>query len=295
MSAPKRAGGVVWPVILIAFGVLFFLDNVGALKVDMWQLVISLWPLLIIAIGIDLLIGRHSWYGSLIAAMLIFGLFVGGVWLVSSLPERKTATTRYVTQPLSGASSAAVLLNLGVGRLAVDAASEAGTLVEGYAEMERGEEVIDDFRLDDGRARFAMTQRGNFIGVGSNWRLHLNPEVPLELRTETDVGAVNIDASGLHLAELEVEVNVGKAELRLPAHGRFDATVAVDIGSVVVHIPQSLPAHIHVDSGLARTEVSGDYREKEGDYFSPGYETADERVYLAVECDIGSVEVRQDD
>lgn len=48
------------PLILIAIGVAFLLQNMGVISGDFWDIVLSLWPLLIIFAGVDSLVRREG-------------------------------------------------------------------------------------------------------------------------------------------------------------------------------------------------------------------------------------------
>src|SRR4030067_1199228 len=75
---PKFRGSVIGPLILIVLGVLFLLKNIGALTGDVWDTLISLWPLLFIAFGLDGILRREGITGP----VLLIGL--GAVFLVNN-------------------------------------------------------------------------------------------------------------------------------------------------------------------------------------------------------------------
>jgi lia operon protein LiaF len=67
MENARRQGGLFGPVLLIGLGILFLLSNLGLLTLDIGSLIARFWPLILIAIGLDLLLGRRSGLGGLIA------------------------------------------------------------------------------------------------------------------------------------------------------------------------------------------------------------------------------------
>ena len=54
------------PIILIALGIALLLGNV--FKLEIWDILIRLWPVWLIAIGLDLLIGRQNRWASIAVA-----------------------------------------------------------------------------------------------------------------------------------------------------------------------------------------------------------------------------------
>jgi len=79
-----RKVSLVWPLILIGLGIIFLLNNLGALDWDVWFLIVRLWPLLLIAVGLDVLLGRRAGIWAALTVFIIIWLFVGGVWLIRS-------------------------------------------------------------------------------------------------------------------------------------------------------------------------------------------------------------------
>ncbi len=70
MTARKDSGRIALPVALIAAGVLSLFYNLGLLRWDLWNGIIRLWPLLLIAFGFALLVGRGSLRWGLVLVLL---------------------------------------------------------------------------------------------------------------------------------------------------------------------------------------------------------------------------------
>ena len=67
----RRRGGFVWPLVLISLGAIFLLNNFNVLSWDVWDLIWRLWPVLLVAIGLDILFGRRSVLGSFLSLVVI--------------------------------------------------------------------------------------------------------------------------------------------------------------------------------------------------------------------------------
>ncbi len=74
----RKLGPILWPLILIGFGVLLLLENLGMLNQSAWSLLWNLWPLLFIAIGLDALFRKKEIFGP------VFWLGLGGVFLLTN-------------------------------------------------------------------------------------------------------------------------------------------------------------------------------------------------------------------
>jgi signal transduction histidine kinase len=298
----RRRGGFVWPLILISAGVIFLLNNMGLLSWGVWDALWSLWPVLLIAIGLDILFGRRSAIGALIALVLIVALLGGAVWFAvtqASIFTGQALTTDRIAQELGGATAADVRINFGAGTLRIGALKDSGNLIEGSVSTSPGETVTRDWQMNGSTAHFELRQRGvPNIAFGrhvgdARWSLDLSSSVPMALHVSTGVGEASLDLSGLNVTDLDVNSGVGQTQIQLPVRGQVRAKVNGGIGQIVVTIPEGMAARIHGSAGLGGLTVSSRFTSQGGgQYTSANYATADDRVDLNVSGGIGQVVVR---
>lgn len=295
----KRRGGLVGPVILIGLGIILLLNSLGILEWNVWEVIFRLWPVLLIAWGLDLLIGGRSVWGSLLALVVIVAVLAGALWLFrTGIVAGRGVAGEEVRQALGGATWAEVIIAPAVGTLHVEALPESANLIEGVIHPGRGERVRRDFAVKGGAATFTLRSEGTafgpFIGGWGDewaWDLGLNPQVPLELRINLGAGQSDIDLTGLRVRYLKVSMGVGQTTVVLPDEGRFEARIEGAVGQTVVVIPEGLAARVRVDTGLAGSQLPDGYQRRDGVYTSPGYESAENRVDLEVNQAIGHVKI----
>ncbi len=300
MDERKRRGSLVGPVILIGLGIIWLLNNLGILEWSVWEMIFRLWPALLIAAGLDLLIGRRSVWGSLLALVLVLAVLAGALWLFGvGIGTGQVSAAEEIRQALDGATQAEVVIGPGVGTLHIEALSELANLVEGAIHLSRGERATPEFAVEGETATFTLRSEGVAFGpfVGSwddqrGWDLGLNPDVPLQLEVSLGVGRSDVDLTGLTVSDLEVSMGVGQTTVILPDEGRFQAKIEGAIGQTVVVIPAGLAARIRVDTGLAGRQLPDGYQRRDDVYTSPGYESADNRVDLEVSQAIGNITIR---
>jgi len=287
-------------VILIGLGVIFLLNTMGLLAWSVWDVIFRLWPVLLIAAGLEIILSRLSPWGSLLALVLTVAILAGALWLLG--PDIRTAQAvagEEVSQALGEASRARVVIEPGVGSLYIEALPESANLVEGVVSVGRGQRVDRHFAVTGKTASFILqtegTTFGPFMGWGDQWSwdLGLAPEVPLELEVSFGVGSADIDLTGLAASNLEVSMGVGRTSVTLPEEGRFNAKLEGAIGETVVVIPAGMAARIRVDTGLTVRDLPDSYRQRGDVYTSPGYASADDRVDLEVDQAIGKITIRQ--
>jgi hypothetical protein len=299
----RRRGGFAWPLILITLGVIFLLNNMGILSWNVWDVIWRLWPVLLIAIGLDILFGRRSALGSLVVLVLMIALIVGVVWYAvtySPVVTGQALTTDRIVQELGGATSADVQFSFGAGSLRIGALKDSANLVEGTVVTGPGETVMRDWRVDSGVAHYRLHSEGipfrSWWGWHSDnrtWSLDLSSSVPMSLRVDTGVGESQIDLSGLKVTNLNVSSGVGQTHVWLPAQGRVQAKVSGGVGQLIVTIPEGMAASLHASAGLGGLSVSSRFASRGGgEYVSSNYTTADDRVDLNISGGVGEVVVR---
>ncbi len=300
MEARYRRGGLVGPVILIGLGVIFLLNNLGRLDWGVWLFILRLWPVLLIGAGLDLLVGRRSVWGSLLVVVVMLGVLAGAVIFYQQRGWGGTELARQsISRPLEGATSADVTLNFGLRALSVGALSEGGNLIEGTAELYRGERLVEHYAVVGEEAQYSLNPGGetwnefpNWPARIARWDVALSPSIPMVLTIDSGVGETLLDLQELEVVELSVDVGLGTMRLTLPAQGELEGDLNAGIGSVEILVPQGVALRMRVDGGLSNVIVPAGYV-RDGDvYTSPGYASAENRVQLRVEGGIGQIRVQ---
>lgn len=302
---PARRGGLVGPVILIGLGIVFLLNNMGLLGWEVWEGILRLWPVLLIAVGLDILIGRRSALGSLLVVVVMLGVLAASVWWSGAWLGAGTALTgETISQPLERATRADVQIGMGAGTLSVGALEDASQLIEGSVAGQDREPVTRDFSISSGTAYFALRSRGQFgwifpfadrrNGEGT-WDLRLNRDVPMRLKIDAGAGTATLDLARLHLTDLDVNAGVGKITVTLPQQGVLVARVNGGVGETTILIPAGMAARIQADTGLGQVQVLGNYQRQGDAYVSPDYDPAGNRVELIVKGGVGRLTIRQID
>jgi len=300
MEEPKRRGSLVGPVILISLGIVFLLNNLGILpwSVRPWQAIFSLWPILLIAAGLDILLGRRSVWGSVLALLLLVAAVAGALWLFGA-GIGQAGPVEEISQALNGATRAEVIIAPAVGSVHIASLPESGNLLEGEVRPISGERVSRYFTVEDETAKLALQSEGAFAPVlGSwegnrGWEIELTPTVPLDLEISLGVGKTEADLSGLTVTDLLVSMGIGKTTVTLPGEGSFQARIENAIGKTVVVIPEELAARVRAEVALGSIALPEGYRRQGDAYVSPDFESANHPVELEVSQAIGQISIRR--
>ncbi|MEN8241598.1 MAG: DUF5668 domain-containing protein [Chloroflexota bacterium] len=303
----KRRGSLVWPLVLVGLGVFFLLSNMGIIEADIWPSVLRLWPLLLVAIGLDLLLGRRSGIWAGITVVIVLAMFAAGFWLVDTTAGAWNGdlVVHQISQDLSDAESSEVLIHMGVGVLEVEGFSSDTLLISGEIELAEDEDLHEDYEVKRDTVFYELDTRGQeyypswFINNGwegdKDWELALNDDIPMDLTIDTGVGVSVIDVSELALTYLRVDSGVGETTVYLPATGQYTVSIDAGVGEITVYIPADLEVRMQLDTGLGETKILGSYYNRNGYYYSEGFDTAEHYVEISIDGGVGEITVIQQD
>jgi hypothetical protein len=292
MIAQKKQPDQALPLVLIVLGALLLVVNAGLLGFGRLLDLLQLWPLVVIAVGLDILLkGRYRLI--IAAATLIAGaLFYTGAL---TMPGVGPAQTQAISQSLQGAARAELHLSPSVGELRIGTLERSDNLVEGSVQTARGERLVENFRESGNTAIYELKSEGrsssSFIQRERTWDLRLNPNVPLKLDIDTGVGRSELALADLQITDLSIDTGVGETIVTLPRTGRYEASLSAGVGATTVRIPDGVAARVQVSRGLGAVTVRGNL-ERDGDmYLSPNYASAEHRVDLRVSGGVGAITV----
>ena len=258
-----------WPVVLITAGLVWVLHNVGLIDGGGLVLLLRLWPLLLIVIGLDLLVGgRSSWGGGVIAlgaAAIVLVLLVSGPAL-GLTPSVEVQTDRY-TAPIEAATAANVNLNFSVGEAIVQPLDDPRQLID--ADLTHFGEI--EFTTTGDRTKTITLQQKESLKLDWSdwvasrgheelrWQVGLNPQVPLDLHINGGMGDVTLNLADLELTGLRANGGAGTVSIDLPATERhYAANINGGLGNVRITVPDRADANLQINGGAgAGTIVIG--------------------------------------
>jgi hypothetical protein len=290
----------IWAFILIALGVIWLLSEANILTGANMVVLFRLWPVILIAFGLELLVGRGSRSRSLLIGLgtvvLLLVLMVVGPAL-GLAPSAEVHEQQY-TEPIGDAASAQVNLDLSVGQTTVQPLTDSNALLT--ADLRYLGEV--DFRVDGTTEKYVtLSSRNNgiqafdflglslFNGADQNdlrWDIGLTTSIPLDLRLNGGVGESSIDLSALQLSRLDYNNGVGDTTISLPGIGSYDVrlnggvgntrvnladgaavtlNVSGGVGSITLDLPDNAPVHLTAQGGLGNVSVPANFNQLSGD------------------------------
>jgi len=312
---PRRhPPSLFWPLVLIGAGILLLLSNMGYLPWQSWNVLWRLWPLLLIALGIDALIGRRSMIGAIISGLLILSLIGGAVAVVlfaQNIPALSNLTrpvelhTRHVEHPLAGVERGSVDIDWTSAPGYLRALRDSPNLIEGDVTY-RGELIFDvDTRGEQANVKLDSYFSGPWFGPSGlggraeeRWDVRLSPDVPLDLALDAGSGSCDFDLVGLQVSDLFLDVGSGSIDLALPSGSTFDARIDGGSGSLDIVLPESVGAWVVLDSGSGafrpdeRFRLVEGRRNDDGVWETDNLRTATHAIELSIDQGSGSISIR---
>jgi len=188
-------------------------------------------------------------------------------------------------------SEAEVSVEFGAGEVRLGAGAAPGKLFDG--------EFTDaaDYALRGQRLRLRPhPEAWNWLwwgGQARRWDVRLTNALPLRLRLQVGACQADINLRDLKVDELRLESGAADVRVQLPAAaGHTRASVKAGAASVVVVVPEGVAARIRATVAIG--SFSTDTRRFPrvgGEYISPDYGAAANKVDLTIEGGVGSVVV----
>ncbi len=298
MREHRARPGIFGPLLLIFLGVIFLLNNLDIIQWSVWDVILRFWPVLLIAAGLDLILGQRSAWGSVIALILVLAVIGGGITLLGE-PNGTSAEIEQVAISGAGTDKVDLVLDPAIGYLQLSPGKpDQVDLLQGRLASGRGEQI--EQRQDETGNRLNIVIRTRswtivpFTTISFDrpgWDLELRPATELELDVDLGIGKAEVDLRQQQPAEVRVHTGIGEAQVVLPEHGGL-VRVEVGIGQLIIDLPSTAGVRIQVETGIGTTVIPTEFTMRDGSYFSPGYEQAEQQIDLKLNVGIGTVIVR---
>lgn len=228
-----------------------------------------------------------------LVVIIFFAILMIGSW--QSLFLHSTQR-EIISQPVA-AARAEIQLSTTVGLLDVSM-NRAGQLVDASLEMGSNDRLEKELTTRDGKQFVrleAKTIRPRFMPTASDaqWFVKLAPNIPLDLRIKTGIGAARLDLADLKITNLTVDSGLGQLTVILPNSGRVMARIQDGIGDMNILIPSGMKAQIRTLSGTHNLKMLGDFKQSGNVYTANGFVQSNNQVQLELRGDIGRIRIEE--
>lgn len=298
--------------VIMTIGVLLLLGNLGIISWSILGSLAQIWPLIIIAVGINLLFNNHVIVRMLTWAALIAALVLAGTFLPRSdnwdirldfngLGHRSADAVKAVSRqfPKDDAVDSAEL-NLKIPAGALEISGQDAYLMN--ARYPGPEDKLKVDTLDGGARKVFSTDGGELVlraaDTGNDWtyRYELYDDIPWNLRIEAGATDADLDLRHVILKNLELNSGAGDIDLHI---GKVDwkATVAADVkaSDFKIVLPEGTGFRADIKGAIHDISIEGDEYTRNGDvYTSNNYGTATQKVDINLDVAVGDIQIEFD-
>ena len=283
-------------LLLLALGILLLLNTTGLVGWGIWwHIIFRFWPVILIAVGFHIMLAPRFPLLSALVVAVIIAAGVGAAYLSNQTVQGYGYQLGYESGHSSNLANIHALdmnIDFGAGSLAIgsDMLDSQGSLYSvrstrlGVAVDENRNKGISEVTLSVDAPDALMNDYndgwnvnidlfGLFRSLGDiDWKVGLSPDVMVKL--DIDAGAADVD--------IDLPANAGHTDVRIDAG-------AADID---ISLPDDVAALIESDSALTSLDLdTSRFPGRDGVYQSPGYDTAQNRVYIDIDAGVSDISI----
>ena len=239
------------------------LVNLGVMEAYSVVNMIRLWPLILIALGLQVMFGRDNpWIGNLLAVVLVMAAVVF-IYFAPTLGLTTGPTalvTEHFNEPLDGASSGTINLSVDHGTLEVGSLHASSNLFEATAT--HNQRISFSSGGNDNKSVNFTIQQEDFFDI-FDWfeqerntiKIGLSDELPLVLNIDHGAGPATLNLSDLELIRLEADNGSGSLTVYLPS-GDFPIELDSGSGSLDIEVAPHSVLDLRAGVGSGRIVLS---------------------------------------
>jgi hypothetical protein len=301
---PKKA---FWGILLIIVGVILFLTNFNILGLQLLKAVAVLWPIVVIAIGFQMLFKKSSWASLAIWSVVIITLIYFSVfgnrydffenpsnqWF-SFLPKQ-IEYQEFVQQSfnLDNSHNAYLALSVASGKIIVREGNAQTVTVKTIKDdatvvytLENNQNVI---RIDNKSSK-GFSELGNSV-----FEIELDPSKEWKI----EINGAAIDAKllleGLNVVNLNMNTAAGQLEAHL---GSFNSNVGINLNmaasAITLKLPKSHGVVLIPQTLISDIKLNGTFDKIDKSYYSLGFNEKEHKITINLGSALGSIDIQHD-
>ncbi|MBI9048040.1 MAG: hypothetical protein JEZ00_01355 [Anaerolineaceae bacterium] len=300
-SIYKREG-LASPLLFITLGMILLMSNLGYSHLGSWHFLIRYWPIIIIAIGLDILFPFRNLLVSIVGLLVAAAVIVGIVYLITTDENYQTRplTTDRISFPADDFDKVNIDLQMHAGTMEIGSHAEPAIAIEGTLHLSDFSRVNEDTQIRNGTGFYSL-KSGNFQFFDitqddvdfheNNWDIQLNQNIPTTIDSLLIAGQMTTELTGMDDLNMENTVIFGENIVILPEKGDVDIYSSVIFGELQVVVPEEANVIILIDTALNSVDIPNGFKKSGSKIFSPNYDAKDNPVTIKVSVPIGDIDI----
>jgi hypothetical protein len=249
--------------VLIVIGLVALLFNVGLITPDQLARLVTLWPLVLVALGLVLIFRAWLPQFTVPITIVVAAVVLAAAAFYAAVPSAFPVVGGVGTQrsdsstPLSQSVSRGELdLGLGAGTATVSAGN-ASDLYRAHLDYQGAAPRVSaeggTVRIESGGDGLAIFRQGR-----TNVRVELNTSIPWDVHVGGGASRGTLDLAEVKVSSLEISGGANQIEATLPQPSdRVRVQVSGGASSVTIHRPTGVPVRVHMSGGASNLTVDG--------------------------------------
>ncbi len=301
----KRNGTLGIGIAFIVAGLLLVAYRFGYIDLGIFWSFLTLWPLLLIVIGVSIIFRNRPWVKALAWILLIATVILYSHYFDKNVRFFGRDMVRYdlVSSEVAidhnaNIKTGSAIIMLGAGKLEIESSDD-------YEVKATFPEEITTFRskVSDNEAfEFSAIHDDDFLR-NSRWLAHgydysfeLNEVILLNI--DVDMGAMDsdLDLRDIEFDRLDIDMGAGDIDLYL-GYLENNARISIDSGvsDIKIYIPEDIPAQIIFDGGIKDINFDSDSTFiKTGDnYETREFDKSENYYIIDISTGVGELNIEQ--
>jgi hypothetical protein len=288
-------------VLLVCLGLVLLLNNLDYVSWSVWYKILSLWPVLLVAIGIEIIFKKTALsFLTILSPILIFLAIIGPVYF-SHYEVRKPGIIQkmnWVKPVEKNIKKAYLRVDLNAGGLEIR--KDSLNLVDAQLEYWRSKPECDyKFAEKDSIALIKIKEKredwkGWFWGGWRkrDWYLKLSDKIPFDLKVYSNAGFSDLDLADILVDDLLLELNASDCRIKLGKKESIKIQVDANASSLKILIPKDCGLKIESDADLTSKEFRdlSIYKEEEK-YWTTNYENSPYKIDLYLDGAVSHLKI----
>jgi Domain of unknown function (DUF5668) len=289
-----RSRGLLFPLVLIAIGIIVLLANTGVLSSQALERLGDLWPLLLVILGLQLILNHTlpRQQATLVGLGATAVIVAAAVAYAALAPAAQFGTQRFVSsERLGGLSAASLDLNYGAATIDVTAGGLGDSLYQAQIDYPGGENP-PTISLDRESGTLQIRESSSFSpfhlfgGSRRHLAITLTDQIPWSIKVEGGAASLHLDLRHTQLSKLEISGGANQLDAQLPTpKGTVSINVSGGANNVTMLAPANSQWRIAVSGGVSAVTINGSSSGTLGGDFqqqSPEYNSATNRFDIEI-------------
>ena len=287
-------------IILISVGLVFLLNNLGQVGWSVWWSILKLWPIFLVAWGIELIFRSSKLNLLALLSPLIWCLAIlGPALLVEHRDIKWFSEPQYFNWEVEKSTKVkeiSAVIDIGGRELNLSGGSQNIAVCSLTYFLEKPE---CKWTIEDSRGILEIYQKDkmpfplHFDSPEHVSKVIFNNNLPLDLQIFSKVSEVDLDLSQLNLKNLDLDLKINGTEVKLPLRpGQLDCKVKSKVGYLKLKVPKEAGLSIQNLTRLTSSSFSNIslIHTAEG-FTTPDFSKAKSKINLIIKGKILQLEI----